>query len=54
MSDSDDPKRDALELARTFWGTRRNEVVTSDETRVIMENLVGFFRVLDEWKRRAE
>jgi hypothetical protein len=42
---------DFLEKARLFWQARSDRVLTREDAREIMENLIGFFKVLDEWDR---
>ena len=41
-------------LARTLevWNRRSSRQLTEEDARQITENMVGFFRVLLEWKAR--
>jgi hypothetical protein len=40
-----------LENAVAFWQPRARRALTAEDARQIIENLRGFFEVLDEWER---
>jgi hypothetical protein len=40
-----------LDETIAFWQPRAKRTLTREDAREIIENLTGFFRVLDEWDR---
>ena len=44
---------DFIEKTRTFWGERSGRVFSREDAREMIANISGFFRVLDEWDRKA-
>ncbi len=45
--------KNTLEQAKALWKRRYNEDLTDDSTRQIVENVVGFFRLLHEWELQS-
>jgi hypothetical protein len=41
-------------LALEFWSLRGRRLQTGEEARQIADNMIGFFRVLIEWKAAKE
>ena len=35
-----------------FWSRKTGKPVTREEAREMVENIIGFFEVLDEWDKR--
>ncbi len=48
----DQAARDARDIA--FWSARLGRSLTAEDVREIRENLVGFFRLLIEWRADLE
>jgi hypothetical protein len=42
---------DFLDYTIAFWQPRLNRELTHEDARQIAENLVGFFKVLQDWDR---
>ncbi len=42
--------RDLLERTKQVWQPRTARQLTDDDAREIIENMVGFFRLLHEWR----
>ena len=43
---------DLLKRTRAFWEPRYGRKLSDEEAREIVENVVGFFRILEEWNAR--
>jgi hypothetical protein len=46
------PEREQLARTIDVWDLRSSRPLTDEDARQISENLVGFFRVLIEWKAK--
>lgn len=44
---------DFVEETRAFWGERTGRTFSREDAREMIANISGFFRVLDEWNRKA-
>lgn len=43
-----------IERTLKVWQTRCQRELTSEDTRQITENVVGFFRILSEWETKEK
>ncbi len=41
-----------FESTRQFWQARAQKPLSDEDAREIIENITGFFRVLNEWKEK--
>lgn len=46
--------RDVIDETIRFWGKRAGVELSREDGREIIENISGFFRVLDEWSRSSQ
>jgi len=44
---------DFIEETRAFWSKRTGRTFSREDAREMIANVSGFFRVLDEWDRKA-
>ena len=44
---------DFIEETRAFWGERSGRTFSREDAREMIANISGFFRILDEWDRKA-
>jgi hypothetical protein len=52
MTPSIDRSDERLALTLEVWSRRSSRPLTEEDARQMTENMVGFFRVLLEWKAR--
>jgi len=45
---------DFIEETRAFWGERTGRTFSREDAREMIANISGFFRILDEWDRKAK
>lgn len=45
---------DMLKRTKAFWEPRYGRKLSDEEAREIVENAVGFFRILEEWESRGD
>lgn len=46
-----DESKELIDQALAIWQPRAKRALTSEDGREIVENITGFFRVLQEWDR---
>jgi len=46
-------KRQFLERTKALWQQRAHRTLTDEDARQIVENMVGFVQILDEWEKRG-
>ena len=46
--------QDFTEETRTFWKEQRGIILSEEESTDMIENLTGFFDILNEWDKKIE
>lgn len=49
-----DEKAEFIRRAQAFWADRRGHALTREDARQMVENIAGFFALLDRWSREPE
>ncbi len=49
-----EPKRDFIDETLEFWQQRASTPLTREDARQIIENVAGFFNVIQEWEKEEE
>jgi hypothetical protein len=44
---------DFIEETRAFWSKRTGRTFSREDAREMIANISGFFRILNEWDRKA-
>lgn len=45
-------KKEFLERTKQTWQPRTHRPLSDENARQILENIVGFFRILREWEKK--
>ena len=48
----EESKKQFFEWTKQFWQARAQKKLSDEDAREIIENITGFFKILNEWKEK--
>jgi DNA-binding transcriptional regulator GbsR (MarR family) len=48
----EESKKQFFEWTKQFWQARAQKTLSDEDVRQIIENMTGFFKILEEWKEK--